>query len=103
MVYVNDVSTKNLAPRESTIPPAQIDENHAVYTVRQLIRDAVQKGISDIHIEPQQHALQIRQRLDGLLCLTHSLPLTLAPRLISRIKIMAELDIAERRFPKTAA
>ena len=100
MVYVNDVSTKNLAPRESTIPPAQIDENHAVYTVRQLIRDAVQKGVSDIHIEPQQHALQIRQRLDGLLCLTHSLPLTLAPRLISRIKIMAELDIAERRLPQ---
>ena len=100
MVDVNEVRSKNLALRESAITLAQSDDNQAVYTVRQLIRDAVQKGVSDIHIEPQQQALQIRQRLDGLLRLTHSLPLALAPRLISRIKIMAELDIAERRLPQ---
>lgn len=100
MVYVNEVRSKNLALRESAITLAQSDDNQAVHTVRQLIREAAQKGVSDIHIEPQQHTLQIRQRLDGLLGLTHSLPLALAPRLISRIKIMAQLDIAERRLPQ---
>ncbi|MAD07983.1 MAG: hypothetical protein CMP86_11295 [Gammaproteobacteria bacterium] len=100
MVYSDDIRVKKLAPLTSSINLAQSDDNQAVYTVRQLIRDAVRYGVSDIHIEPQQHALQIRQRLDGFLCLTNSLPLTLAPRLISRIKIMAQLDIAERRLPQ---
>ena len=55
-------------------------------------------AVSDIHIEPRQYALQIRQSSTAL-CLTKSLPLALAPQLISHIKIMAQLDIAERRLP----
>ena len=100
MVYGNDIPGKNLAPLKPSINLAQSDDNQVVYTVRQLILDAVRCGVSDIHIEPRQYALQIRQRLDGFLCPTKSLPLTLAPQLISRIKIMAQLDIAERRLPQ---
>lgn len=100
MVYGNDIPGKKLAPLKPSINLAQSDDNQVVYTVQQLILDAVRCGVSDIHIEPRQCALQIRQRLDGFLCLTKSLPLTLAPQLISRIKIMAQLDIAERRLPQ---
>ena len=100
MVYVNENLSRAPQPLRATIGRSQSDDNQAVNTLRQLIGDAVRRGISDIHIEPQQDTLNIRQRLDGELALTASLPLALAPRLISRIKVMAELDIAERRLPQ---
>ena len=67
MVYGNDIPGKNLAPLKPSINLAQSDDNQVVYTVRQLILDAVRCGVFDIHIEPRQYALQIRQRLDGFM------------------------------------
>lgn len=65
-----------------------------------LIRQAVRDRCSDIHIEPQEDILRIRYRIDGILHETLSLPLGVHPPLLSRLKIMAGLNIAERRRPQ---
>ena len=72
----------------------------AVEVLDALLEKATHQGASDIHIEPQQDLLRIRQRVDGILVVTHSLPKELARRLISRIKVLAHLDISERRLPQ---
>jgi type IV pilus assembly protein PilB len=65
-----------------------------------IIADAVQKGASDIHIEPYETQLRIRFRIDGMLMEIMSPPLHMKNALISRAKIMANLNIAERRVPQ---
>ena len=64
-----------------------------------LIR-AVNDGVSDIHIEPFEKALQVRYRVDGSLYKSMNLPITIKNAMISRIKIIATLDISERRVPQ---
>ena len=68
--------------------------------VNQLIANAVEAGASDIHVEPNAEALLIRHRIDGLLRTAQVLKLGLRAAVTSRIKIMAKLDIAERRLPQ---
>ena len=65
-----------------------------------LIADAVQRGASDIHIEPYEHQLRVRFRVDGMLTEVMSPPYHMRNALISRAKIMANLNIAERRVPQ---
>jgi type IV pilus assembly protein PilB len=64
-----------------------------------LIR-AVNEGVSDVHIEPFEKALQVRYRVDGALYKSMNLPINIKNAMISRIKIMANLDISERRVPQ---
>jgi len=66
----------------------------------QLIARAVEMRASDIHIEPREHKLAIRYRIDGALQDMEAPPAALGPALVSRVKIMARLDIAERRLPQ---
>ena len=68
--------------------------------VDRLLMEALSRGASDIHVEPQEEALLVRLRLDGVLEELETLPKTLTPAVTSRLKIMAELDIAERRLPQ---
>lgn len=68
--------------------------------VNQMLCDAIQKGASDIHIEPYEKALRIRFRIDGVLYDTINPPLHFKNTITSRIKIMSKLDIAERRLPQ---
>lgn len=68
--------------------------------VNDLIQRAVASDASDIHIEPGETDLKIRMRIDGVLHLVERLSLSEAAALVSRIKIMARLDIAERRLPQ---
>ncbi len=68
--------------------------------VNGILIKAVRDGISDIHIEPFEKSLQVRYRLDGSLFKTMNLPLSIKNALNSRIKIMANLDITERRVPQ---
>ena len=75
------------------------DESSATVLVETLIGEAAQRGTTDIHIEPKEHELLVRFRLDGVLCKAVSLPASLAPSLVSRIKILGGMDIAERRLP----
>lgn len=68
--------------------------------MNQIITEAITSNASDIHIEPQKRFLRIRYRIDGVLRDAMNLPKNIQPGLISRAKIMANLDIAERRRPQ---
>lgn len=76
------------------------EEVPIVKLVNLILTDAINKGASDIHLEPYEKAFRIRFRLDGILYEVMSPPLTLHAAVASRIKIMAQLDIAERRMPQ---
>ncbi|MEB3183200.1 MAG: GspE/PulE family protein [Cyanobacteriota bacterium] len=68
--------------------------------VDRILIEALTSSASDIHIEPQENGLLIRFRQDGVLRNIETLPKTLTPAVTSRLKIMADLDIAERRLPQ---
>ncbi len=68
--------------------------------MNQIMTEAITSNASDIHIEPQKRYLRIRYRIDGVLRDTMNLPKNIQPGVISRVKIMANLDIAERRRPQ---
>jgi type IV pilus assembly protein PilB len=72
-------------------------ENVVVETVNQILRAAVNSNTSDIHIEPQKNNLHVRFRQDGVLVKYQTFPLEAAPALTSRLKVMAKMDIAEKR------
>jgi type IV pilus assembly protein PilB len=65
-----------------------------------LLVDSLKRGASDIHIEPYEKEFRVRFRIDGILYNVMALPLKLRDPLISRVKIMAKLDIAEKRLPQ---
>jgi len=71
-----------------------------IKTVNLVLQEAVRRHASDIHFEPRSANMEIRYRIDGSLQHIHSLPKQLQAALTSRIKIMAELDIAEKRVPQ---
>jgi len=68
--------------------------------VNYLISNAVREGASDIHIEPKEKCMKTRYRIDGVLFEVMQSPLKMHPAIVSRIKIMANLDISERRLPQ---
>jgi len=71
-----------------------------VKLVNTLLSEAVKQGASDIHIEPYERNMRVRYRIDGVLNQVMEPPVKLKNAIISRLKIMAELDIAERRIPQ---
>jgi len=75
-------------------------ESPVIRFVNYLIFNAVKEGASDIHIEPQEKKLQIRYRIDGVLFSAMNPPHHMHAAMISRLKIMANLDISERRLPQ---
>jgi type IV pilus assembly protein PilB len=78
----------------------QADEAPVVKLVHSVIADAVRRGASDIHFEPRASDMRVRYRIDGVVMDTTTVPRQLVAGLISRVKIMANLDIAERRVPQ---
>ncbi len=76
------------------------NESPIIKLVNHLIMSAIQQGASDIHIEPKEKGLKIRFRIDGILFEQPSPPYTHHAAIVSRLKIMANLDIAERRLPQ---
>jgi len=77
-----------------------VEEPIVIRLVNMIIVKAVKERASDIHIEPEEETLKIRFRVDGMLHETSSPPKHLQSAIISRVKIMAKLDIAERRKPQ---
>lgn len=77
-----------------------ISDSPVIRLVNFMFSQAVRDGASDIHIEPYQNSLKIRQRLDGILYDMFSPPKHVQSTLVSRVKIMAKLDIAEKRLPQ---
>jgi type IV pilus assembly protein PilB len=78
----------------------ETDEPPIVRLVTTILIDAIERRASDIHWEPYEHVFRLRLRVDGILHETWTLPKRLEPAVISRLKIMASLDIAERRLPQ---
>ena len=76
------------------------DDAPVVKLINAILTDAVKRGASDIHIEPFEHELRVRYRVDGALQEVMKPPLKLKAALTSRIKIMSALNIAERRVPQ---
>lgn len=75
----------------------EADDSTIIGIVNTLFDDAMQQGVSDIHIEPMKDRLRIRFRRDGVLGVHKEMSLDVAPPLATRLKVMAEADIAERR------
>jgi type IV pilus assembly protein PilB len=79
---------------------AESEEAPVVRLVNIIMTDAIKKGASDIHIEPYEKEFRVRYRVDGLLYEMMRPPLRLKEAITSRLKIMAKLDIAEKRLPQ---
>jgi type IV pilus assembly protein PilB len=99
--------------REAVDEDAGVEDDHEVVELREsaddapvvklvnsIIAQAAERGASDIHFEPDGRELRVRFRIDGVLSVSTTVPQRMVPGVISRVKIMAELDIAEKRVPQ---
>lgn len=89
-------------PSNEVVPVAEAGEDDApiVRFVNLLISQAIQDRASDIHIEPAEHGMNVRYRIDGVLHEMQRAPKQIQNGVISRLKIMSDIDIAERRKPQ---
>jgi type IV pilus assembly protein PilB len=94
-VISDDEEEVNLGELKQAVEDAPV-----VKLVNLVLSDAIAKGASDIHIEPYEKSFRVRYRIDGVLYETMQPPMRLRAALTSRIKIMSELDISERRLPQ---
>jgi len=85
---------------ETLLSSSGVDDAPVVRLLRSLFEDAVQIGASDIHIEPDESVLRIRQRIDGMLHEQVMKEKRIGAALVSRLKLMSGLDISERRLPQ---
>ncbi|MFZ2114272.1 MAG: ATPase, T2SS/T4P/T4SS family [Solirubrobacteraceae bacterium] len=76
------------------------DDAPVVKLVNQIVAQAVELGASDVHMAPDGHEVRVRVRVDGILQDITTVPRRMAAGVVSRVKIMAELDISERRLPQ---
>jgi type IV pilus assembly protein PilB len=85
---------------EEAQPDAAVDEAPVVRLVQAIIGDALDQRASDIHFEAEDGELRVKLRIDGVLVRTTIVPRALAAGVVSRIKILSDLDISERRAPQ---
>jgi type IV pilus assembly protein PilB len=96
-----DVQGYGVMPEDQVIDLQRVgDDTPMIKLVNTMISQAVREGASDIHIEPDAEVLRIRYRVDGILREVMTPPRNLQAGVVSRIKIMADLDIAEKRVPQ---
>ena len=97
---IHEEAEEELAPAPVTEMQAGPEDAPVVKLVYSLLAQAVGEGASDIHIEPEEGELRIRFRVDGVLKAAAHVPKRMTGAVISRLKIMSELDIAEKRVPQ---
>ena len=99
---IDDMQTEEVAEEDLEIADLQKMAREAlvIKLVNLIIHQAIQERASDIHVEPHEKELRVRYRVDGVLHDASSPPRHLHAAIISRIKILAEMDIAERRLPQ---
>ena len=99
-----DETDIDFSAEEEDINALELEKQSAdapvVRLVNVLLLNAIRKGASDIHVEPYEKRLRVRYRIDGVLHEEMSPPIRLKAALVSRLKIMSQLDIAERRLPQ---
>jgi type IV pilus assembly protein PilB len=76
------------------------EDASVIQLVQRVIKEAVERGSSDIHFEPGEEEMRVRYRIDGVLQEAATIPASAVPAVVSRMKIMSDLDIAERRVPQ---
>ena len=87
-------------PNAESLGRDDVEDAPIVRFVNKIMLDAIKKGASDIHFEPYEKLFRIRTRLDGVLKEVAVPPVQLAVKIVARLKVMARLDIAERRVPQ---
>jgi type IV pilus assembly protein PilB len=101
---VDDDQELELASEEQEMDAAMLEkaaeEAPIIKLVNLILTDSVKRGASDIHVEPYENEMRVRFRVDGILQTVMSPPLKLRDAITSRMKIMAKLDIAEKRLPQ---
>ncbi|MBC7161275.1 MAG: type IV-A pilus assembly ATPase PilB [Immundisolibacter sp.] len=103
---INDADLDALVVQDEDSDPGagasniDVDDAPVVRYVNKLLLDAISKGASDLHFEPYEKRYRVRYRVDGILREMAAPPPGLANRLAARIKVLARLDIAERRVPQ---
>jgi len=96
----NDNVTLSNDEENNVLANNNVDDAPIVRFVNKLLLDAIKQGVSDIHVECYEKMCRIRYRIDGVLTPVISPPLKMVNQLISRIKVMSKMDIAERRLPQ---
>ncbi len=103
----DDIDLENLEvtggeedPNADPLARDDVEDAPIVRFVNKIMLDAIKKGASDIHFEPYEKIFRIRTRLDGVLKEVALPPVQLAVKIVARLKVMARLDIAERRVPQ---
>jgi type II secretory ATPase GspE/PulE/Tfp pilus assembly ATPase PilB-like protein/8-oxo-dGTP pyrophosphatase MutT (NUDIX family) len=96
------VEVQHLTSNDESAPPSPTDDNSASITalVDELLAAGIAGRASDIHIEPEEQGIAVRHRVDGVLALARTLPRAVGPALVSRVKILSGLDIADRLRPQ---
>jgi type IV pilus assembly protein PilB len=95
-----DISAGEDEDRKGDLSESDIDDAPVVRFVNKILLDAINRGASDIHIEPYEKLFRVRVRLDGVLHEVAAPPVGLANRITARLKVMSRMDIAERRVPQ---
>ncbi len=93
----SDVVAEEVEELVEDITEGDVTDAPAIKLTNQIIANAIAEGASDIHFEPQPHAMVVRARIDGVMRMVAEVPTGLMPAVTSRLKIMGELDIADRR------
>jgi type IV pilus assembly protein PilB len=98
---VEEIVEEDDSAAESEFVMDEADKDAPVIKlVHSIIADAIEQGASDIHIDPGEGDMHVSFRIDGVLSLTSTLKRSMANNIISRVKIMSEMDISERRVPQ---
>lgn len=98
---LENLETGDLSDAEpESADPNKADDTPVVKFVNKVLVDAIKRGASDIHFEPYEHDFRVRVRMDGILRTVAKAPVKLNTRITARLKVMASLDIAERRVPQ---
>ena len=88
------------ADDEGAVTTTEVDDAPIVKYVNKMLLDAIRGGASDVHFEPYEKTYRVRYRTDGILKEVSRPSIKLAPKISARVKIMAQLDISERRVPQ---
>src|ERR1700680_4199650 len=95
-----EVTDGDEAPSAESLGRDDVEDAPIVRFVNKILLDAIKKGASDVHFEPYEKIFRIRTRIDGVLKEVALPPVQLAVKIVARLKVMARLDIAERRVPQ---
>ncbi|MCH7330002.1 type IV-A pilus assembly ATPase PilB [Acinetobacter modestus] len=95
-----DIDVNQDSPQEDDDNSSQGDESPIVKYINKLLIDAIRMGASDLHFEPYEKMYRVRYRVDGVLRQIATPPLQMANRLASRLKVMSQMDISEKRMPQ---